>query len=494
MSDVPHVLPDGWVLTTLAQLTQPSSEKIEPSKCGELPYVGLEHIESGTKRLLGHGHARDVRSTKSIFHRDDVLYGKLRPYLRKVWCAEFDGVCSTDILVYPQSEGVDSGFLAYLLSSEALTDHAVQSSAGINLPRVNASALGVAVVGLPPLPEQRRIVGKLDELFANRRAARVALGAVPMLLEQYRQSVTAAALRGDLTKDWRAQYPDVIPASQLLGVTHDRPDGSRPRRTVGARGVVTIDEALLAVLPSTWQYATVQDLIRTNILLGFADGNHGSLYPRKAQFGSAGVPFVTATQITGGRVDVSAAPRLDPGSARLLTKGWARGGDVLLTHNATVGRAARVDASEGDFLLGTSVTYYRPNAGLLCADYLYHVMVSPLWQDQLAQVMAQTTRDQVSIQKQAFFRIPLAPFEEQQEIARRLIKLLGWAARVEQLCRESSVELDTLETSTLAKALRGELVAQDPSDEPAAALLKRVKTPHGAAPVGRRARRATASV
>ncbi len=77
-------LPTGWKVSTLADVVTPIKDKVDPLAVPETPYVGLEHIESHTMRLLGHGKSTEVRSTKTRFSSGDVLYGKLRPYLNKV--------------------------------------------------------------------------------------------------------------------------------------------------------------------------------------------------------------------------------------------------------------------------------------------------------------------------------------------------------------------------------------------------------------------------
>ena len=176
MNTNPNELPSGWRIVPLGDLTSPSAEKVEPEDFGDAIYLGLEHIEGGSNRIIGNGDSDAVKSTKSAFRAGDVLYGKLRPYLNKVCRPDFDGVCSTDILVYPQVQELDNGYLVQLLSSTPTTNFATQNASGINLPRVSGNAL----------------------------------------LEQFRQSLLAAAFRGDLTADWRAANPNVEPASELL--------------------------------------------------------------------------------------------------------------------------------------------------------------------------------------------------------------------------------------------------------------------------------------
>ena len=98
-------------------------------------YVGLEHIEPNTMRLLGQGRASEVRSSSVRFSGGDVLYGKMRPYLNKVWVAEFDGICSAEFLVFPKCDGLKSLFLALRLNAKDFVTYAngqVSPSSSVN--------------------------------------------------------------------------------------------------------------------------------------------------------------------------------------------------------------------------------------------------------------------------------------------------------------------------------------------------------------------------
>ena len=89
-------LPKGWVTTTLGDIAEPSRERATPMQYPDERYVGLEHIEPDSMKLLKYGYARETRSSSLRFSKGDVLYGKMRPYLNKVWVAEFDGICSEE--------------------------------------------------------------------------------------------------------------------------------------------------------------------------------------------------------------------------------------------------------------------------------------------------------------------------------------------------------------------------------------------------------------
>lgn len=146
-------LPNGWLLMQLGELVEPSKERVDPAKAGSSRYVGLEHIGSGTGKLNSYGFANEVRSTKTVFHRGDLLYGKLRPYLNKVCVPDFDGVCSTDILVFPNSECISNKYLFLRMLVEDFVRFANLNVSGVQHPRVDFKKLATFPIPLPSLPE-----------------------------------------------------------------------------------------------------------------------------------------------------------------------------------------------------------------------------------------------------------------------------------------------------------------------------------------------------
>ena len=117
-------LPKNWVQTQLGAIVQPSKEKINPLNTEELRYVGLEHIEKDTGQLSGYGSSKKVKSTKSKFSNGDLLYGKLRPYLNKVHLVDFEGICSTDILVFNKQPFIANQFLGLRFLSKDFVEYA----------------------------------------------------------------------------------------------------------------------------------------------------------------------------------------------------------------------------------------------------------------------------------------------------------------------------------------------------------------------------------
>ena len=110
-------------------------ENINPKEIPNVPYIGLEHIEENTLHLNGFGFSSDIDSTKLRFKKGDILFGKLRPYFRKVIIAPFDGICSTDIWVIRAKEGFDQQYIFYWMAGEDFVKFSMAGSEGTKMPR-----------------------------------------------------------------------------------------------------------------------------------------------------------------------------------------------------------------------------------------------------------------------------------------------------------------------------------------------------------------------
>ena len=167
--DVPYELPQGWEWVRLGAITEYngrkniSGDEITPDTW----LLDLEDIEKGTSRILNRVKfsERQSKSTKSTFQKGDVLYGKLRPYLDKVVVADSDGVCTTEIVPIVPLNGIHSEFLRWLLKRPAFLAHVNSLMYGVKMPRLGTDDAVTSIHPLPPLPEQHRIVARIDQLM-----------------------------------------------------------------------------------------------------------------------------------------------------------------------------------------------------------------------------------------------------------------------------------------------------------------------------------------
>ena len=124
-------------------------------------YIGLEHIGQGNNQLISKGHVREFTSNKNVFLKGDVLYGKLRPLLNKVYLAEEDGYCSTDILPLVVNTKISNKILLWTLTSERFVNYADSNSSGTKMPRTNWTDMKNFLIPLGNIQEQQKIASIL---------------------------------------------------------------------------------------------------------------------------------------------------------------------------------------------------------------------------------------------------------------------------------------------------------------------------------------------
>jgi type I restriction enzyme S subunit len=181
------LIPKGWTPGKLEAVCINPRAQAKPGQMPpETPYIGLEHMPRKSIALIDAGTAEGLESSKFWFERNDVLFGKLRPYFHKVGLAPCRGVCSTDILVLrPKATGW-LGFLAMHASSDALIAHTTQLSNGARMPRTSWQDVAGFAVTLPPqaIASAFDAVAKpmFDRIHSNIESARVLVAVRDTLL------------------------------------------------------------------------------------------------------------------------------------------------------------------------------------------------------------------------------------------------------------------------------------------------------------------------
>lgn len=225
-----------WKTALFGEMAVLARNTVEPFEVAGLPYIGLEHIAEGTLALADVGIAEDATSAKLRFRTGDILFGKLRPYFRKVVRAPFEGICSTDIWVVQPREGVDAGYLFYLMASDLFIEPVVRASEGTKMPRAKWEYAASLELPLPPLPEQRaiaHILGTLDyKIELNRRMsetleamARAIFKAWFVDFEPVRAKMEGRWRRGESLPGLPAHLYDLFPSRLVDSELGEIPEG-----------------------------------------------------------------------------------------------------------------------------------------------------------------------------------------------------------------------------------------------------------------------------
>ena len=206
-----------WKEYKLNDVTEPVKETYLPTGSDNLFYIGLEHIEQESLRLISTGKSTDVSSNKFRFKENDILFGKLRPYFRKVVKPQFDGICSTDIWVFRTKEGFNQDFLFYFLANWDFVNLANSGEGGTRMPRANWDFLKTTEWVLPPLPEQKSIAHILSSLDDK----------IDLL---HRQNVTLEKMAEVLFRQWFVEETKEEWEEIELGEVIETTSGGTPSR------------------------------------------------------------------------------------------------------------------------------------------------------------------------------------------------------------------------------------------------------------------------
>lgn len=161
------IVPEGWIVRKIGECCELERKQFLPSKEDIRPYIGLEHIKQQSLRLLSVGSSEEVESNKFEFKSGHILFGKLRPYFRKVYLPKFDGVCSTDIWVISVKEPNHNIFFFYFFADKRIIDEANNSSEGTRMPRAKWDYLKELEYAIPQPKEQRASAKILSDLDAK---------------------------------------------------------------------------------------------------------------------------------------------------------------------------------------------------------------------------------------------------------------------------------------------------------------------------------------
>ena len=522
-------LPEGWATARLGELGHwygggtPSKRKPSYWTNGDIPWVSPKDMKTpviaSTEDNIT-ATAVQESSTKLVPHPSILVVTRSGILNRTLPVAltSRSVTLNQDLKAINPHDGVVPRYLAGFLRSRDLDIRESCGKDGTTVASIDTARLQAYETPLPPLNEQRRIVAKLDALQSHSRKARAALDAIPTLLDRFRQSVLAAAFRGDLTADWRAAHPDVEPATALLArIRVERKarwiadyidtmtDRARKRAEKKGKAWTGADEAKarkgyakkaeeryeepapvdaekegLPELPEGWCWTTLG--FAAPLLAGYAFSSSG--------FRARGRRLLKGNNVRDGWLFEDELHHWDPNDTEQYSRYLLREGDIVLAMDRPVyssgskrTKIARLTADWDGALLLQRVGRFQPESGL-DASFLFTFLSGHLFRDHLIgrQTGTQDGKDlpHVSASMVHACPLPLPPAAEQAHICRLVAKWLGFAATVEE-CAPSTGDLSRINQSILAKAFRGELVPQNPSDEPAADLLARIQAESTAA-------------
>jgi type I restriction enzyme S subunit len=496
-------LPPGWSVVALNEILE-NVQTGFASGINNTAGIGIPHLRPMNISQRGEIDLSDLRYVQpevgpSRLSKGDILFNNTNS---PAWVGKTALVDRSSELAFSNhmtrlrpAVGVQSAFVAkqlHFLCRSGYFEH--QCKKHVNQASINSDFLGSQTPFLlPPSDEQIRINDHVANLHARSQAARQALDAVGPLLEQFRQSVLAAAFRGDLTADWRAAHPDTEPASALL--TRIR-QGRRSKwetselAKMKAKGKYAsdekwrmryqepeaVDDTELPDLPDGWCWTSIGEL---------AIIDSGEAF-KKSEYADAGLRLLQIANVSFGTTLWKEQNYLPLDFAESHTELVLNAGEIVLALNRPIIsdrlKVARITVSDLPAILYQRVGRLRPAIDSV-ADYLFLFVCGPTMLTEVRQRLQGTDQPYLNTSLVPQIAVPLPPLAEQMQIVRFISEQLRSVTSAASCVSDSMNLLNGLDQSILSKAFRGELVPQDPSDEPASELLSRIRAVRSSAQV-----------
>lgn len=422
----------GWEASAIEEVVEINPRHptgISPScEVSFVPMTAIDESSWQIKRLETRSLG-EVRHGYTHFAEDDVLFAKITPCMENGKAAIATnllnglGCGTTEVHVIRPHAGIEPKYVYYYVHQEGFRRVARQNMTGTaGQLRVPLDFIKSAEIPIPPTAEQQRIVAKLDKLLSNLNACKERLEKIPAILKRFRRSVLSAACSGRLTADWRGlnRSVDIWETVKLSEVAH-----SRLGKMLDKDKNRGIPAPYLRNINVRWFNFDLKDIQKMRVTKKEAE-------------------------------ELSIQP-----------------GDVLVCEGGEPGRCAIWKGESGVFVYQKALHRIRVGSQL-SPEWVCYSLKNAADSGQLTNLFTGTTIKHLTGISLGQFLLNLPPIREQHEIVHRVEALFKLADDIEKRYNKARAHIDKLTQSILAKAFRGELVPQDPNDEPASELLKRI--------------------
>ncbi len=505
-------LPEGWAHCDIGDVLDCVEMTGKDEQDREIWYVDISSIDNKSNRIQAPKRMNLIEApsrARQKIRSGDILFSTVRPYLRKIAAVdqEFDGeIASTGFAVLRVFKGVEPRYLFYKCISQDFVSALTGEQYGVSYPVVKEEQIRAQPLELPPTDEQCRIVERIEMLFDEIDRGIESLRAVKTAIDLYRQSLLKSAFEGRLTSDWRAQNPDSLESRDAL-LAHIREErdahyevalhdwerdvsewrkrskkGRRPAKPKIPRCYSPDYSGLhltLPELPHGWAWSH----------LGcFSTGpEYGTTAKSSAQ---GEVPVIRMGNIQYGRINW--ADLVYTSDKEEIARYSLQLGDVLFNRTNSpelVGKTAIYRGERPALFAGYLVRVNQINQ-VVSGPYVAHFLNSPLAREYGKSVKTDgVNQSNINGTKLQEYPFPFCSPDEQAEVVRILDTRLETVEILDIEIDASLARAEALRQSILKKAFAGELVPQDPEDEPAPALLARIRAERAEAFARRRSKR-----
>jgi type I restriction enzyme S subunit len=478
-------LPKSWVVTRLGDFAYVKngfafkSKHYVPTDTNTVPVIRISDIQNEKAVIDKASHVhKDNTQQDFLIVKDDLLIAMSGATTGKT------GVYKSDVVAYQNQRVGNIKLHSKLLGSNtyknyliaSLSEEILKKAYGAAQPNISGKSIEDILVAIAPLNEQTRIADKLDSMLAKVDAAQTRLDKIPNILKRFRQSVLAAATSGELTKEWRISNSQSAYDFELLRQNiYDnwlearhaefKRKGKTPKSTTWLKKFP--EPNFIDSMIPTWISLSLENIAEV------VDPNPSHRMP---SYVVEGKPFISSENIINiNKLNFSKGKKV---TAEEVEKQKTRyeiiEGTFAFTRIGTIGKSVLLPKPH-DYGISHAMAVVNPYKSIMDSAFLILTMNCETILKQASHGVQSVGVPDLGIGKMKSFTVPLPPLIEQQEIVRRVESLFTMADTVEKQFLEAKARTNRLTQSILAKAFRGELVAQDSNDESAELLLRKIQ-------------------
>lgn len=485
-------------LAALGELADEPVDQTGPT--GDFVYIDISSIDREVKKVSDPKPlmlAQAPSRAKQVLKAGDVLVSMTRPNLNAVALVpeHLDGAIGSTGFHVLRSRWLTPGFLLALVQTQNFIDAMSEVVQGALYPAVRPRDIAAYTFSFETPVQQTRIVAKLEELLSDLDAGVAELKAAQNKLAQYRQSLLKAAVEGALTAEWRTKNTPTETGAQLLErILQERrarweakqlakfeSQGKAPPKGWQTKypEPVQPDTTDLPDLPEGWVWASVEQ-IASDERYSLSIGPFGSNL-KVPDYRDAGVPLVFVRNIRSGKYGGSFTKYVTREKAEELSAHSITAGDVLITKmGEPPGDADVYPDEQPPAIITADCIKVRCWAGLVRPDFLKTVINSFIGQRQIEPMTQGVAQKKVSLGRFTSLAVPIPSIEEQDWLM-NLVAAANSQAVAQEAAVDHSLKQSTAQRQNILRAaFAGQLVQQDPNDEPASVLLERIRAERAA--------------
>ena len=459
-------LPKGWVDTNLGEIAIWGSGGTP--KRGEKSYYGgnIPWLKTGDLNNAIMEKASEYiteeglkNSSAKLFPKNSIAIAMYGATIGKTGILGINASTNQACAVAQPHKGIINIFLHYYLKREK--QNFIDKGKGGAQPNISQTVIKAHPFPLPPLPEQKRIVAKLDKLFGHLDQLKTRLDKIPQLLKDFRQSILTQAVTGKLTEEWRVGK-DLEDVQKMIENIHEERLNKTSSKTElkKIKDIALIEDSIDIKIPQQWKAVSLQ-----KICTKFTYGTSA-----KSQ-DEGTTPVIRMGNMQKGKIDWNKLKYTS--NPKEIEKYKLSKGDVLFNRTNSpewVGKTSIYLGQQEAIYAGYLIKIW--NLEQLNSYYLNFALNSPYGKQWAWNVKTDgVSQSNINAQKLSKFTIPLPPKEEQKEIVKRVETLFAKADAIAAHYQTLKTKIEHLPQAILAKAFRGELVEQLASDGDAADLL-----------------------